>query len=414
MQRIFPSTVYIPFRSTVSSDICGGFTLELRPYRTSEADDNFVALPWNDRAWVYQEQVLAKRLLIFGKTMLQMRCRRDGPMENGLLGEEQSTMEKGVSGNLWNIGRYSRKKLTYRRDRLGAVSGVARLLRKSALERGQPIEFLAGLWLDTSVTDHGRPGPSPSVQEPMALQLCWIAQEPAGTFHKLITSLTSHSTYCAPSWTWASRDGRLSWIHPYNVNGLFKILCWDLRPLRSDAMVAVQPGSSITLQGVMRPFSLTPPPCAYNGTGSEQDKAKFNKRGSPHRDFGQVKYFLDWTPDTGSTSEVSIRHYNISCEEPIHSQLKTFVIGRENYSDVYGLVLFPAVEDLEDEAFFHEPVQNHRVDVLEDEYPNRILISRQPQLVRVLRRRYYRVGVYQSLGQYQWVDDCPEVEVTII
>lgn len=78
-----------------------------------------------------------------------------------------------------------------------------------------------------------------------------------------MVSLESKETYCAPSWSWASREQKISYMFtseqsevwlPLNV---FRLVRWDLSPAQSDAMVAVKPRSSITMRGFMKPLVTT-------------------------------------------------------------------------------------------------------------------------------------------------------------
>jgi len=83
---------------------------------------------------------------------------------------------------LWSqiVGLYSAANLTFGKDKLPAISGIARLGHK---ETGD--QYLAGLW-------RGR------IEE----QLCWRRRG---------SKPTLRPTWRAPSWSWASVDGRVSW-----------------------------------------------------------------------------------------------------------------------------------------------------------------------------------------------------------
>jgi hypothetical protein len=74
------------------------------------------------------------------------------------------------------IGEYSSRGITYRKDRLPAISGMAKQFR----ELGQESRYLAGLWQDTFFEN-----------------LLWHASP-----HSAI--MPRFSKLAAPTWSWAS------------------------------------------------------------------------------------------------------------------------------------------------------------------------------------------------------------------
>ncbi|KAF2623128.1 hypothetical protein BU25DRAFT_298512, partial [Macroventuria anomochaeta] len=84
------------------------------------------------------------------------------------------------------ISKYISKKLTFRRDRLNAVSSIARLISRSLDEIFRPKEYLAELWFEPDLNN------------------CWKMKDPTETFNEMMKVLKSEETYCAPSWSWAS------------------------------------------------------------------------------------------------------------------------------------------------------------------------------------------------------------------
>jgi hypothetical protein len=138
LQRYPDPVLRFPFQSTVDTKVCGEYSMDLEPYRMSESP-KIRSSVWNTRAWIYQEQRLATRLLLFGVDMIQMHCRSMALREDGsgLPYSQQPDLLKRGPRKVWSVDEYSSKKLTYRQDRLAAVSGVARLLRKVAGEEEQ-------------------------------------------------------------------------------------------------------------------------------------------------------------------------------------------------------------------------------------------------------------------------------------
>jgi hypothetical protein len=89
------------------------------------------------------------------------------------------------------ITLFSRTKLTYERDTLSAVSGLAQVVQR-ATERlnGVPDRYLAGLW-----------------ENDLARGLAWKTLRSSHVDVKHKRPLT----YRAPSWSWASLDGPITW-----------------------------------------------------------------------------------------------------------------------------------------------------------------------------------------------------------
>jgi hypothetical protein len=416
LQRSAQPSVRIPFHSKLNPEVRGYYSLLLEPcdFQRAEqvAEREFSHLPWNHRAWVYQEQRLATRLLIFGRSMLQLRCRRTCRLENNLSVPvaRQLYLEESEERGVWSIEDYSRRKLTQRSDRLGALSGIAHLISKAARETGEPNEYLAGLWYDTEkpefLFETSIIGPS------FWDQLCWRIRRPTDICEQMIASLESVEAYCAPSWSWASRNGEVAYmyVHESQVGSameLCELLHWDLAPRQSDPMIAVKPGSSITLKGFMRP--LVPWLENYAPGMSELhteagERSEFEKI---FEDSAQSRYHLDWLCDYDSL------------EDNMRQQLKVLYVlitCRLKSCSVYGLLLLPKSGDVMEEAFFREPIvpdNQIRGFALFDKAERRRLHTNSDN-VHVLRQVYRRVGAFKSTGHENLKHYCPKVEVTII
>lgn len=96
------------------------------------------------------------------------------------------------------IQGYSTRHFSYSRDKLPAISSLARKL--SSQTKG---EYLAGIWSDELETD-----------------LLWAPQG--------LTTLTSFLTppkeYLAPSWSWASQSNSVSWLDDYCLSPEFQVI----------------------------------------------------------------------------------------------------------------------------------------------------------------------------------------------
>ena len=173
--------------------------------------DAFADMPLMKRAWVVQELLLAPRILHLGGTQLFWECYElkacetfsEGLPPNlqhtsisraaigGLLnnaGCRSGGIESGSKTNpkddLWKLWKgiaelYSTRRLTYTSDKLVALSGIAKLM-----EQALDDQYCAGLWRKRLVT-----------------QLFWSCEEEE--------LRPRPKPYRAPSWSWASLDGRI-------------------------------------------------------------------------------------------------------------------------------------------------------------------------------------------------------------
>lgn len=180
------------------------------------------------RAWTLQEYVLSTRVVSFSTDELQWTCRTLRACECGYPEELGSPrmeelqrsletrgkvelMEGANQGGLdrmstcldfWNkmVEGYCRRDLSWMRDKLPALSGVAhefaRILDKELASTGDkpPLRYLAGLW-DTSIHR----------------QLCWRR---GNSSHDDIIE-----EYRAPTWSWASVEGDVI-MNRSNMNDL--------------------------------------------------------------------------------------------------------------------------------------------------------------------------------------------------
>ncbi|KAI4158719.1 MAG: hypothetical protein LQ342_007185 [Letrouitia transgressa] len=139
--------------------------------------------PLAKRAWTFQEQILARRMLHFAKVEIIWECKSefrcecmelDGSYEGIIKGDWWSSMPNKFEMWYRIVNTVCKRDITFASDLLPCISGLARQMHSS--EMG---DYLAGLWSND-----------------LLLGLCWNA--PAGDRLPL---------YQAPSWSWAS----LSW-----------------------------------------------------------------------------------------------------------------------------------------------------------------------------------------------------------
>ncbi|EPE26537.1 heterokaryon incompatibility protein [Glarea lozoyensis ATCC 20868] len=169
---------------------------------------NVMAMPLHRRAWVCQERYLAPRNLYFGETQIYWECcRRIGsetfplgvpgrvagsskdldPRTNGAIRRKSMGLSETPeldTFSTWDliVSTYSQGKLTYSRDKLVALSGLAARLQKHTNSK-----YLAGMW-----------------RKHLAYQLLWNV---GGI--QWIVSKSRPEIYTAPSWSWASTHGHI-------------------------------------------------------------------------------------------------------------------------------------------------------------------------------------------------------------
>ncbi|KAL9622025.1 MAG: hypothetical protein Q9160_003524 [Pyrenula sp. 1 TL-2023] len=196
----------------------------------------------NQRAWVFQERILARRVLHFGKQQLVWECCEIDAAErfpNGMpivsyspLSKQEcaavfsktrlSSSSDGIDAlRFWQriVEIYSRCDLTKSEDKLVALSGVAQQMRSATGD-----QYLAGLW-----------------KQSMALQLPWWRE--SIDRRRKPRSLVP---YRAPSWSWASVDGQIIFpgLTGADLKELIHVVENDLHPVyEQDATGALQWGS---------------------------------------------------------------------------------------------------------------------------------------------------------------------------
>lgn len=147
--------------------------------------------PLDARGWALQEQRLSRRSLRFGSTEMSWDCQAcslheagpiysDAPRTPMELLKPYSTVSGPCSYSSWYevVTLFTERLLTYDTDKLPALWGLA-----TEVARFQRGRYYAGLW-----------------GEDMASGMLW--------FRGHIAELKKPSQYLAPSWSWASLNGR--------------------------------------------------------------------------------------------------------------------------------------------------------------------------------------------------------------
>ena len=185
----------------------------------------------NHRGWVLQERILSPRTVYFCSTQVYWECRQlrcSETFSEGITADfRDKTLErlakKVIPGrdlrdyggqvddlvrNCWSdiLARYTASSLTFNSDKLIALSGLAREVRKIGIRQ---TNYVAGMW-----RDH------------LPLELLWSVPSPVGK--------SSPVPYIAPSWSWASTSGCIALPRTFKgekEDYLAKIIECEARPV---------------------------------------------------------------------------------------------------------------------------------------------------------------------------------------
>ena len=157
-------------------------TLEFFPFHFQKL---LTETPLASRGWALQERILPRRTVFFGQTQVFWECNELQACEifpNRYPPEIRPEKLWPITTKGWKniVASYSRCSITFSRDKLVALSGLARLMQQ---ESG--IEYVAGLW-----------------RKNLESQLRWQPTDSP-------SRRARPAVYRAPSWSWASIDGSL-------------------------------------------------------------------------------------------------------------------------------------------------------------------------------------------------------------
>jgi hypothetical protein len=194
----FQSRVNTSITGVINLRFIGAFPFSTDSVRGFYADMAFQESNWSQRAWVFQEQMLSRNLLVFGASKLHFLLHGDlySEGEEDCLAEysnqiSHDTLPSSLQAEwhdlrTWVMRNYSKLKLTKQSDKFPAISGLASTFFKSC-----PDQYLAGLCKGTLSRD-----------------IFWSSLLHGLSITKaaLLESLEAPHSYVAPSWSWASRS----------------------------------------------------------------------------------------------------------------------------------------------------------------------------------------------------------------
>ncbi|KAM7191485.1 heterokaryon incompatibility protein [Rhypophila sp. PSN 637] len=287
--------------------------------------DSLHKSPLHRRAWVLQERILSPRTIHFSEGQMLWECRQGRRCETGVPEQAMTTHRSTWDNRLHFLGPsprqffwdwydmvhdYTARGITNGDDRLPALSGLAQTML-AALDKEQ---YVAGLW-----TSH------------LVWGLLW---------HKSRDWLRWPGHHRAPSWSWASCDGQVSFLDPADVH--------------SSALPAI-PAIQI-IKAYTKPKVPTHPTGQLEEGGWLQINGKMieiDQRAAP----GSAKYqTLPATVAEGTMTIEYIQHQNKSLgvawfDKPYSGPHKLFVLRVARFKNVqadkpyphlfYGLLLRP-------------------------------------------------------------------------
>ena len=244
--------VSLPFRSRTGTHFEASLYVQASDGCINRFEKSVNLSPWNSRGWTFHERFLSKRILHFGKDQIYFECHSSyktesnesvplvpmndwGPIEkaamspetpvdliddamNVTIGEKVTVDGDSPKAANWMssassrnrlyerlytlVAAYSDRKLTYNVDKLPAISGLAQDLEMIICDPDE--KYLARLWLGDLA------------QGPL-----WMS---SATWDEDRQNTQRLRPYRAPSWSWASMDGQITWATHWNCKDWRSVL----------------------------------------------------------------------------------------------------------------------------------------------------------------------------------------------
>lgn len=274
------------FRSSIHPVLSGDYFICLNGIGRKPAEADIRSSRWRSRGWVWQEELMSTRQLIFGTKILQFRCSESTYLENGLpdwgpnwiLRKEPDYGHFSITAPVL----YSSRLLKFPQDRLPAIAGIAKFIERVSRQQGGSPKYMAGLWLNDRLEQ----------------QLRWVYMKPT-TYDNLLNSFNDPDEYIAPSWSWASANVPVSCLSN-GTRDNFQFISYDVCALGGNSMVAVGKGTCLTLRGELRKTPVLP----LSGSFEEDQLEKSHRWVTRGDSFGRIDFWLDWDPQVEDPGEI--------------------------------------------------------------------------------------------------------------
>ncbi|CAP67763.1 uncharacterized protein PODANS_1_16490 [Podospora anserina S mat+] len=193
--------------------------------------------PVQTRGWCFQEQVLSRRFIGFSSREVQWLCKTTmgcqcGPLDpdsGGSLRPRPPTLTmQDDAFAFWAemISGYSRRGLTYQKDKLPAIAGLAREIQNTT-----GATYVGGIWI-----------------KDLTRSLNWVAREVNDVW-------ACPDTYRAPSFSWASLDSPISMDPEDYLTGYVEVLEYSVEPKGQDPLGEIN-AASLTVSGYVHSATL--------------------------------------------------------------------------------------------------------------------------------------------------------------
>ncbi|KAH8595585.1 hypothetical protein B0O99DRAFT_686575 [Bisporella sp. PMI_857] len=226
-----------------------------KPLINNTASTMLLNSPLYSRAWVFQERLLSPRVLHYSSTNMFWECRYRNCATDAVSMLRESMDHKSVdmkvrkrtdcddndglvvsrSQDIWRqiVRVYSKLHLTLERDKLIAIAGIA-----ARIGVNDGLSYIAGLWREELVYD-----------------LLWCRD-----FSTI--PVPRPSEYPAPSWSWASVNGAVSWSEAVGYNDAessIDILHCEITPVSKISPYGGVLGGSLIMKGPLSKAVFTQP-----------------------------------------------------------------------------------------------------------------------------------------------------------
>ncbi|PVH96174.1 HET-domain-containing protein, partial [Periconia macrospinosa] len=189
-----PEAVKIDFKSSIA------------PQRSGAYNIHALSGTWSKRAWTHQEEALSIRKILFSPSQVTFSCplfeisettksKEDGSNYGNLayiMARYRNSDDKNELYDIWySIALdYSGREISFRSDKLPALSGMAKLYADTAAD-----EYLAGLWASD-----------------LHCGLLWHLSQSNQTLACIIDRPPS-APYIGPSWSWITHEAEACWYY---------------------------------------------------------------------------------------------------------------------------------------------------------------------------------------------------------
>jgi hypothetical protein len=287
--------------------------------------------PLRSRAWAFQENMLSQRTLNYASNMLFWDCcelqawesKPDGSLDalrfgygssKHYLEGVQQAVAKAVANDkcpdalgqvriIWGeiISGYTQCELTFETDKLVALSGIA-----ERMQRCTGLSYVAGLW-----------------EESLLYYMFWQSKPRYSGYVQ--ENCKRPLTYRAPSWSWASVEGNITWFHPgQSMKWTAKILHVEVVLVDHQSLFGQVSGGSLCVSGCLQK-------ARYSGNRPSWRGHFFAGKGFEFPSRGDLTIYWDTKcPDVATIDEFIFLLLGIDEPEPA------------NYTSYKGLVLEPS------------------------------------------------------------------------